>query len=106
MWLQSGVAPIGIRELKNNLSHYVRQVEAGKRISVTAHGRLVAELVPAGTRVATRRKKKLSRYEQLVADGLIRPARKSGDPFDGEELTPLLAPGEGLAILDWLREDK
>ncbi len=65
--------PIGVRELKNNLSHYVRQVEAGKSISVTAHGRVVAELVPPGSRAA-KRKKKLSRYEQLVADGLIRPA--------------------------------
>ena len=36
----------GIRQLKNNLSHYVRQIEAGKRIAVTAHGRVVAELVP------------------------------------------------------------
>jgi prevent-host-death family protein len=98
--------PIGIRELKNNLSHYVRQVEAGQRISVTANGRVVAELVPPGTRASAKRKSKRSRYEQLVADGLIRPALKSGDPFEGEDLTPLLAPGEGLAILDWLREDK
>jgi len=99
------MAGIGIRELKNNLSHYVRQVEAGKRISVTAHGRVVAELVPPGTAAATSRKK-LSRYEQLVADGVIRPALEQGDPFEGEDLGPLLAPGEGLAILDWLREDK
>ncbi len=98
--------PIGIRELKNNLSHYVRQVEAGKRISVTAHGRVVAELVPPGTRPAANRKKRLSRYEQLVADGLIRPAVEECDPFDGHDLKPLLAPGEGLAILDWLRGDK
>ena len=38
----------GIRELKNKLSHYVRQIEAGKRVAVTAHGRVVAELVPPG----------------------------------------------------------
>jgi len=36
----------GIRELKNNLSRYVREIEAGKRIAVTANGRVVAELVP------------------------------------------------------------
>jgi prevent-host-death family protein len=42
MWLRLGMERIGIRELKNNLSHYVRQVEGGKRISVTAHGRVVA----------------------------------------------------------------
>jgi prevent-host-death family protein len=66
---------IGIRELKNNLSHYVRQVERGKRISVTAHGRVVAELVPPQ---ATKTSKKTSRYDELVAAGLIRPALEDG----------------------------
>lgn len=99
--------PIGIRELKNNLSHYVRQVEGGKRISVTAHGRVVAELVPPATLTTKKRgKAKLSRYEQLVAEGLIRPAIEDGDPVEDDELPALLAPGEGLAILDWLRGDK
>lgn len=99
--------PVGIRELKNNLSHYVRQVAGGKRISVTAHGRVVAELVPPASR-PTKKKgtTKLSRYEQLVAEGLIRPAVEEGDPFEDAELPALLAPGEGLAILDWLRGDK
>jgi len=107
MWLQSDMEPIGIRELKNNLSHYVRQAESGKRISVTAHGRVVAELVPPATRTTKQRSKpKLSRYDQLVAEGLIRPAIEQGDPFEDDELPALLAPGEGLAILDWLRGDK
>lgn len=100
---------VGVRELKNNLSKYVRDAERGKPVAVTAHGRVVAELVPAGTaRKAPRaaRKKKLSRYEELVAEGVIRPALEEGDPFEGLNPTPLLKPGEGLAVLDWLREDK
>lgn len=96
---------VGVRELKNNLSRYVRDVERGKRVAVTAHGRVVAELVPpGGTRHGRREtKKKLSRWEQLLADGAIRPALEDGDPFEGEDTTPLMRPGEGLAILDWLR---
>jgi len=35
----------GIRELKDNLSHYVRRSEAGERIAVTTHGRVVAALI-------------------------------------------------------------
>lgn len=31
----------GIRELKDHLSRYIRRIEAGERISVTAHGRVV-----------------------------------------------------------------
>lgn len=39
---------IGIRELKNNLSHYVRLVEAGESVLVTHRGTVVAELRPPG----------------------------------------------------------
>lgn len=61
----------GIRELKNNLSHYVRQIEAGKRIAVTAHGRIVAELVPPARSAGAG---SASRYDELVAAGIIEPA--------------------------------
>lgn len=39
---------VGIRELKNRLSAYVRKVEAGGVVLVTDRGRVVAELVPPG----------------------------------------------------------
>jgi prevent-host-death family protein len=39
---------VGIRELKNKLSLYVRKVEAGDVVIVTDRGRIVAELVPPG----------------------------------------------------------
>lgn len=69
----------GIRELKDNLSRYIRQIEAGERISVTAHGRVVAELVPPG---ATGRAAHRSRFDQLIADGVIRPPLEPGDPLE------------------------
>lgn len=40
---------VGIRELKNHLSAYVRKVEGGDVVIVTDRGRIVAELVPPGT---------------------------------------------------------
>ena len=68
----------GIRELKDNLSQYVRRIEAGERIAVTAHGRVVAELgPPAKTSIAGHR----SRFDELIAEGVIRPALESGDPL-------------------------
>ena len=39
---------VGIRELKNRLSVYVRAAEAGDVVLVTDRGRVVAELVPPG----------------------------------------------------------
>ena len=99
---------VGIRELKNNLSHYVREVERGRRVSVTAHGRIVAELVPPATTRQPKRKavKKLSRWEQMIADGRVQPATEAGDPFEGDTLEAIVPPGSSAAWLDWSREDK
>ena len=38
---------VGVRELKNSLSGYLRRVAAGETIVVTDRGREVARLVPA-----------------------------------------------------------
>jgi prevent-host-death family protein len=39
---------VGIRELKNRLSEYVREVRAGESVLVTDRGEVVAELLPPG----------------------------------------------------------
>jgi prevent-host-death family protein len=69
----------GIRELKNNFSRYIRRVEKGQRIAVTAHGRIVAELVPpaAATRTSPTR-----RWDDLIAAGILHPPAETGDPFE------------------------
>lgn len=66
---------LGVRELRNNLSRYIRRVEAGERIAVTAHGRIVAELVPPGGPDSGPARTKLDR---LIAAGLARPPLESG----------------------------
>lgn len=69
----------GIRELKDNLSGYIRRIEAGERTSITAHGRVVAEFAPqAASSKAGRR----SRFDELVAAGVIRPPLDAGDPTE------------------------
>lgn len=85
---------IGIRELKNNLSHYVRQIEAGKRVAVTAHGRVVAELVPPGSGTAG-----ASRYDELVATGVIEPAAEA-DGLALEWPDIHLSPGTVTELID------
>jgi antitoxin (DNA-binding transcriptional repressor) of toxin-antitoxin stability system len=72
------MASTGIRELKDNLSRYVRRIEAGERIAVTAHGRVVAELGPP---TRSRRGSRASRYDDLIAAGIVRPPLESGDPL-------------------------
>jgi prevent-host-death family protein len=39
---------IGVRELRQNASRYLRLVKAGQRVAVTDRGTLVAYLIPAG----------------------------------------------------------
>lgn len=85
----------GIRELKNNLSHYVRQIEAGQRVAVTAHGRVVAELIPP-TRAGARSG---GRYESLVASGIIEPAAEPG-PSLPEWPDIALPPGAAAELID------
>lgn len=41
---------VGIRELKNRLSEYIREVRSGEEVLVTDRGDVVAELVPPGQR--------------------------------------------------------
>jgi antitoxin (DNA-binding transcriptional repressor) of toxin-antitoxin stability system len=69
----------GIRDLKDNLSAYVRRVEAGERVCVTAHGRVVAELVPPGARAG---RGSASRWDTLIAAGVLHPPVEAGDPFE------------------------
>lgn len=73
------VTSAGIRELKDNLSRFIRRIEAGERIAVTAHGRVVAELVPPGS---TSRASASSRWDELIAAGVLRPPVEEGDPFE------------------------
>ena len=69
----------GIRELTDNVRRNVRRIEAGEDNAITARGRVVAELVPPG---ATTRGTP-SRFDELVAAGVIRPPLEVGDPTKG-----------------------
>jgi len=90
-----GLANVSVRELRQNLSVYLRRVEAGESLSVTSRGRPVAVLSP--------RREGLSTWDQLVANGSIIPAEK-----DLADLPPPLDAPDGFSIsqaLDEVRSD-
>jgi len=96
------MATVGIRELKNNLSKYIRRVEAGERVIVTDRGRVIAELSPPQPRAVAEGR---SRYAALVAAGLIRPALERGNPLRG--FPKLRLPkGTAGALIDADREER
>ncbi len=41
------MAQVGIRELRNRLSLYLKQVQEGKRIEITNRGEVIAIVIPA-----------------------------------------------------------
>ena len=57
---------VGLRELKNRLSEYVRQVRSGEAILVTDRGEVVAELITPGQSTA----------EHALPAGLVTLARR------------------------------
>ena len=69
---------IGVRELRQRASEFLRRVEAGQSVEITARGRPVALLVPVrGT----------GHLERLVRRGRVVPS--TGDLLDlGAPLTP------------------
>lgn len=88
----------GIRELKAQLSAYIRQVQAGEAVLVTDRGKIVAEMVPPGSIAKSGDVREL-RYRGLVERGAIRPA---STPEDREWLkgTFHLERGSAQALLD------
>ena len=93
---------VGIRELKNHLSEYVRRVRAGEKIRITSHGEVVAELrspgpdrdqgAPAGLRELVRRG---------TARGIVR-----NDPSRYRTYEPALTRTTARDLLDWDRGDR
>lgn len=77
----------GIRELKNNLSLFLRRVAAGERILVTAHGRPIAELGPPPG-------------ASEIPAAAIRPPIEDGDPTEGWSRSIRLPRGTAALLLD------
>lgn len=70
------VKTVGVRELKNCLSAYLRRVRQGERVLVTDRGELVAELRPlgyaAGKPLKTNRPERYPVLDPVGPEGLAR----------------------------------
>lgn len=91
------MAEVTVRELRQNLSVYLRRVECGESLSVTRRGEPVAVLAPLPGRT--------SALDRLVAEG--RATAAAGDLLDHGP--PPRATGEGpplSEVLDAMREER
>lgn len=87
---------VGLRELKNRLSEYIREVRRGESVIVTDRGEIVAEIVPPGLR--SEPSDVPPGVQALVRKGLATPGRPNG-PHVYRRLGPALAPGRAAALL-------
>jgi len=84
---------VGIRELRQNLSVYVREVrERGRSYEVTEHGRPVARLTPlTDARTST--------LDRMIAEGRAAPAKR-----DIASLPPPLPARDGKPLSQIIQE--
>lgn len=94
------MSTVSVREFSYNPSAMFARVESGERVEVTRHGKVIAVLVPPPR---TR-----SRYDELVAEGAIRPADRGLTAGDWDEFTHIEVPEEAdpLAVLLESRESE
>ncbi len=84
---------VGVRELRQNLSVYLRRVKQGESLEVTERGTVVAELVP--------KPEPIDPLERMISEGRARPAQRSWD-----ELPPPLKTDDPLAGTKALEADR
>jgi prevent-host-death family protein len=83
---------VGLRELRHHTSEVLTRVQHGETIDITAHGRLIARIVPVEDREPT------SIMKQLVEAGRAQLAPRPG-------YRPRMRPGSGTDRLgDALKE--
>jgi prevent-host-death family protein len=83
LFLDVAIKTVGVAELKNNLSRYLRTVEAGGKIEVVNHNRPIARLVPIGA----------------GSDRHVRPAVRPFAAIRGRAYVPIDLPVEAVEVL-------
>ena len=97
---------IGVRELKAQLSRYLREVQTGEIVLVTDRGRVIAEL--RSPTVAPKPESEIDRKLRLMAE---RGGLRIGEPHDPElyrRIPPMPPAPEGTAqrLINEEREER
>ena len=95
MTVVAGVDDVGVRELRQNLSVYLRRIARGETLEVTDRGRAVAVLAPLP--------KPRSMLDRLWAEGRLIPATGALLPLKGR---PIRIDRPTSELLDEQRADR
>lgn len=78
---------VGIRELRDGLSRFLAEVRGGQTITVTDHGKPIAQIGPVSVPTA---------LERLIAEGRVTPAKRRKRPAP----TPIKTAGPVSDLID------
>lgn len=78
LWLYMAMKQVGVADLKNNLSRYLRSVEAGEELEVTDHERPIARLIPIETKTRLEVRPPLKPFSE-IKDKVYPPTNSSVD---------------------------
>ena len=88
------MSQVGVRELKDRLSGYLKRVQSGEEIVVTERGRSVARIVPVKTSSLQRA------FESMLREGAV---RWGGGKPRGASRRPVI---RGRTLADMVKEDR
>ncbi len=90
------MSSVGVKELKNRLTHYLRKTKQGEEVIVTERGRPIALIQPIQS--AERARSLEARLARLTAQGLVTPpARK---PMRKVRLVTIAGPPVSKIVLE------
>ena len=91
-------ARVGVRELRQNLSVYLRRVENGETLDVTEHGHLVARMTPAlGSEMPI--------LDRMIAEGRATAALRPYDELPDPIHLPAGSPSLSTTLMEMREED-
>jgi len=85
------MSTVGVRELKNRLTHYLRRTKQGEEIVVTERGKPIAVIKPLKPR-----EDEQAVIRRLEAEGILRPALKRG-PMPKPTWKPIRVKGKPMS---------
>lgn len=95
------MSTVSVRDFAYNPSAMFARVEKGETIEVTRHGKVIARVIPA-------QRQAMSRHDELVELGLVRPAPDARTAGEWDKFTHIEVPDDvdPLAVLLEMREDE
>jgi len=92
---EGAMTAVGVRALKTQLSRYLKRVQAGERLTVTAHGKAVAVLSPLSATATDRR------IEAMLREGAARWG--GGKPTGSRRPPRVKGPSVAQAVIEGRR---